>query len=224
MASVCRTNETHISSSTGCALQTQDHSSFRRDQTRDCPVVAPSSGQLTFSRRAFRCHYCRFRHRCRCCSSWRCGHLRRRTRVVAFARLSKFLGQAPLDIELPSREHLSLCRVNQGCFFWNDCETCSMGVQYPLTNCWPFLALARPLSEPNCRGWREVWRLVPSLPFSWVPGKYRLFRGGCRVGCFPSTVQANGCPMYGETTPSCFPARLTPPPLLLPAGCCYRRP
>ncbi|CAM9483002.1 unnamed protein product, partial [Scytosiphon promiscuus] len=34
------------------------------------------------------------------------------TRVVAFARLGKALGQPPLDLELPSRIHLSLCRAS----------------------------------------------------------------------------------------------------------------
>lgn len=30
---------------------------------------------------------------------------------MAFSRLGKALGESPLDIELPSRDHLSLCRV-----------------------------------------------------------------------------------------------------------------
>ncbi|CAN0174286.1 unnamed protein product, partial [Ectocarpus fasciculatus] len=35
-----------------------------------------------------------------------------RTRVVCFARLGRGLGQGPLDIELPSREHFSLFRAS----------------------------------------------------------------------------------------------------------------
>ena len=35
-----------------------------------------------------------------------------RTRVVAFRRLGEALGQGPLNIELPSSDHLYLCRVS----------------------------------------------------------------------------------------------------------------
>ena len=36
----------------------------------------------------------------------------KRTRVVVFRRLGKALGQGPLDIELPSSDHLYLFRVS----------------------------------------------------------------------------------------------------------------
>lgn len=68
---------------------------------------------------------------------------------MAFGRLGKALGEAPVDIELPSRDRLSLCRVSSA---EHDAED---GL---------FVAPQNPFPPSWLRDWRDTLFLMPLPP------------------------------------------------------------